>query len=82
MLKTKDVARELQVTDAWVRERCADGTIPAFKFGRSWRIDSAELDRWREGCRFIAERPPTFEISVPRAEHGSVIDLLERRALA
>lgn len=86
MLTTAEVAEHLggDTTDAWVRERCADGTIPAHKIGRSWRIKQVELDAWIEGQRFVPEVVPTFE--QPRAIAGGddadLIELLSLRSVA
>lgn len=83
MLTTTDLAADLQVTEAWVRERCADGTIPAHKIGREWRIDEHDLAHWREAQRFVPETPPPFEPVTPRSSsRGSVSHLLARRAAA
>lgn len=83
MLTTADVAELLAVTEAWVRERCAEGEIPAYKVGRHWRIDEGELKAWRDRQRFVPDVLPSFEPITPRSTgRGSVVDLLERRAAA
>lgn len=63
MLTTAEVAELLggDTTDAWVRERCADGTIPAHKIGRSWRIKREDFDAWLDHQRFTPMPIPTFE---------------------
>lgn len=80
MLTTADVAELLAVTEAWVRERCAEGEIPAHKIGRHWRIDEGELKAWLDRQRFVPDVLPTFEPSTPNPPmRGSLNDLLERR---
>jgi excisionase family DNA binding protein len=68
-------------SDAWVRERCAAGDIPAFKIGRSWRIDQDEFATWRDRQRFAPTPVAAFEPPPANNSHrGSVTDLLHRRA--
>lgn len=82
MLTTADVAELLAVTEAWVRERCAEGEIPAHKIGRHWRIDEGELARWREQQRFVPDVLPNFESpkSRPPKQGGLLLRLFEGQA--
>lgn len=68
------------ITEVWVRERCADGTIPAYKIGRFWRIDRDELMQWIEAQRFVPSRPPRYEPARPvPTNRGSVIHVIKER---
>lgn len=42
-LTLEEVALKLKVTKMTVYRMAKKGLIPAFKFGRAWRIDSAKL---------------------------------------
>ena len=43
VLTIKQASIILQVTGEHVRKNCADGTIPATKIGKSWRISKRRL---------------------------------------
>lgn len=43
VLTIKQASIILQVTGEYVRKNCADGTIPATKIGKSWRISKHRL---------------------------------------
>ena len=43
MLTVPEVAARLRVNAATVRRWCADGTLPAIKVGRSYRIEADQL---------------------------------------
>ena len=47
---TKELAKETNLTDAYIRYLCIGGKLQAEKFGRDWAIP-ADV-----GQRFIAER--------------------------
>ena len=44
MLTTMEVAELLRVSEQTVRRWCADGTLPALKLGRRWRVSRGRLD--------------------------------------
>lgn len=50
-LTPKEVSSLLQVSVYTVRRWIKDGELPAYKVGRLWRIDKAELDKWLGGRR-------------------------------
>lgn len=81
LLTTADVAELLNAKEAWVRERCAAGDIPAFKIGTRWRIDRGQFDSWLERQRFVPATSPLYESAPPvPSSRGSISDLLEKRA--
>ena len=43
-LTIEEVAKKLRVNKRTVYRLALKGEIPAFKFGKSWRIDSAKLE--------------------------------------
>lgn len=43
-LTTGEVADYLRVSRRTVWRWCEDGTLPAFRFGRIWRIQRAQLE--------------------------------------
>lgn len=54
----EEVAARLKVPPSTIRDWLRSGVLPGFNFGRAWRIQSAELER------FIAEgrhRPAPVE---------------------
>ena len=48
-LSIEEVAKMLKVNKRTVYRLAVKGEIPAFKFGKSWRIDSAKLEKLFEG---------------------------------
>lgn len=55
MLKTLPViARELGVPYTTLRDCALRGEFPIIKFGRAWKADQADIDRWIEQAK---ERP-------------------------
>lgn len=55
ILKTDEAAALLRIKPNTVKRYAADGTIPATKFGRSWRFNREQLIDWMKG-RAEAER--------------------------
>lgn len=45
----KEVAAFLKLKDATVCTLAADGKLPGFKLGKSWRFDMDEVERWIAG---------------------------------
>lgn len=48
-LTIEEVAKKLRVNKRTVYRLAVKGEIPAFKFGKSWRIDSNKLNKLFEG---------------------------------
>ncbi len=46
LLTVPEVADYLRVSVATVRRWCADGTLPAIKAGRAYRVPQASLDKF------------------------------------
>ncbi|MCF6215660.1 MAG: helix-turn-helix domain-containing protein [Emcibacter sp.] len=44
----KDVARYLKLTEKTAYRLVADGEIPGFKIGGSWRFTREEIEQWIE----------------------------------
>jgi excisionase family DNA binding protein len=44
-LTIEELAKKLKVAKITIYRMARKGDIPAFKFGRSWRIDQAKLDK-------------------------------------
>lgn len=51
LLTYQDAAKRLHVTDRTVWQLVADGKLPAVRFGRSVRIDPADLSTFIEGAK-------------------------------
>lgn len=63
LLKLSEVADRLQISQASLREASKSGQIPAYKIGRHWRYDPAELETWLMSTRNQAKIPS------PRPSH-------------
>lgn len=50
-LTPQEVAELLRVSVYTVRRWIKEGDLPAYKVGRSWRIDQEELERWLDAQR-------------------------------
>lgn len=48
LLTTEQAGLLLQLTPERVTRLCANGTLPACKVGKSWRIDRDRLREWWE----------------------------------
>ncbi|PIY72421.1 DNA-binding protein [Candidatus Roizmanbacteria bacterium CG_4_10_14_0_8_um_filter_33_9] len=48
-LTIEEVAEQLKVNKVTVYRLARKGKIPAFKFGKAWRISSAKLEKLFEG---------------------------------
>ncbi len=55
-LTPKEVSRLLQVSVYTVRRWINEGELPAYKVGRLWRIDEADLNNWLHGQRITEVR--------------------------
>jgi excisionase family DNA binding protein len=42
----RDVAEFLKVTEKTIYRMAADGRIPGFKVGGTWRFDKADIEKW------------------------------------
>jgi excisionase family DNA binding protein len=51
IVTVREVATLLQLKESTVCSLAAEGKLPAFKLGKSWRFDMEEVERW------IAEMP-------------------------
>jgi excisionase family DNA binding protein len=51
LLTPEEVARQLRVTQQTVYNWLQSGRLPGIKMGRLWRIDPADLDRWKHNAR-------------------------------
>ena len=63
LLTPEEVADVLKVSIYTVRRWINQRSLPAYKVGRSWRIEPAEFERWLQGNRqpdrAEADRQPT-----------------------
>lgn len=57
LLTLSQVAEQLQVPESWVRTASTGGQIPAYKIGRRWRYDPAELETWLLSVRNDTDEP-------------------------
>ena len=48
LLSVQEVAAELQLDPETIRVHCRQGTLPAVKVGKGWRVEREVLDRWLE----------------------------------
>lgn len=48
MMTVNEVADYLKISPTTVWRHCSDGTIPAFRVGRQWRIERQDLNGWIE----------------------------------
>lgn len=51
LITIKDVAEFLQIAEKTIYRMAADGKIPAFKVGGSWRFKRREIENWLESQR-------------------------------
>jgi len=51
IMTVKEVAAFLKLKEATVCSLAAEGKLPGFKLGKSWRFDMDEIEKW------IAEMP-------------------------
>lgn len=51
LITIKDVAEFLQIAEKTIYRMAADGKIPAFKVGGSWRFKRKEIENWLENQR-------------------------------
>jgi len=52
-LTPQEVAKILRVSVYTVRRWIKEGDLPAYKVGRSWRIEEEELERWLDAQRLV-----------------------------
>ena len=48
IMTIREVAEYLKLTEKTAYRHAADGKIPGFKIGGSWRFRQSEIDRWIE----------------------------------
>lgn len=46
LLKVKEVAERLNVSESTIKRWCNDGTLKASKFGRGYRIEESDLEEF------------------------------------
>ena len=46
LLTAKQVADQLQITEAWVHEQCRQGDMPYVSLGRYRRFRASDIDEW------------------------------------
>jgi excisionase family DNA binding protein len=57
LFTAQEVAKELNVSDAYIRQMIADGVArPKQKLGRIWVFDSNEVDRLRNRIKYPGGR--------------------------
>jgi excisionase family DNA binding protein len=56
ILTAQEAADYLRVTRATIRRWCQEGKLPAFRIGREWRINKAELDKITGGNEASASK--------------------------
>lgn len=56
VLTPPEIAEHLRLPESTVREMLRDGILPGYKVGRAWRIDGAELQKWKDRARRRASR--------------------------
>lgn len=61
ILTIREVADLLKINEKTVYKLAADGKIPGFKVGGSWRFDRATITRWIEGSAVPANDAPEAE---------------------
>ena len=50
VVKSRQLAEFLQVSDQTIKKAMKDGSLKAFKVGREWRIEKVDVLRWiKEG---------------------------------
>jgi len=54
-LNTRQVARRLSINFHVVQRWMRDGTLPALKMGRAWRMPESELIRWMDNKKKAAK---------------------------
>ncbi len=56
MLTPKQAGAALNISPDMMRDMLRDRELPAYKFGRQWRIEEKDLDAYKKRCR-IPPRP-------------------------
>lgn len=51
LLRTRDVAKLLNISERQVRDMAAKDELPAFKVASEWRFKRAEITRWLDQQR-------------------------------
>jgi excisionase family DNA binding protein len=58
VMTVSEVARFLKCAQITVYRLAERGQLPGTKIGRSWRFDSATMERWIRRCERTAAREP------------------------
>lgn len=56
ILTVKEVSEYLKLTEKTAYRLAADGKIPGFKVGGSWRFDKADIDKWIEEQKAVKQK--------------------------
>ena len=71
-LSVKEISDRERIHPSTVYEAIQSGTLPAYRFGGSYRIDVESYQEWREGCRVKPKPKPAATVSRLRAiERGA-----------
>ena len=62
-LTLQEAAKHLKMGKSTIYKLAREGDIPAHKYGRIWRFDTAELDEWMKRGRMV-------EVSANENENG------------
>lgn len=57
-LTTRQIADLLKISEVTVRKWCREKRLPAVKFGRSYRVRRADIDRMFEQAKVEAQIKP------------------------
>jgi len=64
VLTTEEAAAYLRVSKATILRWCNTGKLPAFRIGRAWRINVAELDKIMSGQKPVEPQNTSQEEEV------------------
>lgn len=62
VMTLSEVAEYLRLTEKTAYRRAADGTLPGFKIGGSWRFRKADIDAWIEAKTEEGKKPPAGNV--------------------
>lgn len=60
-LKSSDIRKLLNMSNTKVLDMAKSGEIPAYRFGREFRFDKDEIDRWLEERRCAPQSSEVLE---------------------
>tara|TARA_R110002072_G_scaffold106341_15_gene231912 strand:+ start:2860 stop:3057 length:198 start_codon:yes stop_codon:yes gene_type:complete len=56
ILTVKEVSEYLKLTEKTAYRLAAEGKIPGFKVGGSWRFDKADINKWIEEQKAVKSK--------------------------